>query len=122
MVRFDNYTGPTMHDGTVPVPTLVKGWDDKQGNRLTREQFPLSLAWATTVHKAQGLSPDKAVISVADYDFGLGMVYVALSCCRSWQGMLLSREFDKDRLTSIRRAKGFEARQRAERRIVTMQL
>lgn len=122
MVKFDNYTGPTMADGTVPVPTLVKGWDDGHGNRLTREQFPLSLAWATTVHKSQGLSLDKAVISVLNYDFGLGMVYVALSRCRSWQGMLLSREFDKDRLTSIRRANGFEARQRAERRILTMQL
>ena len=50
MVRFENYTGPTMHDGTVPIAPIVKGWDDARGNHLTRAQFSLALAYASTVH------------------------------------------------------------------------
>ena len=122
MVRFDHYTGPTMPDGTVPIPTIVRGWDDGQGNHLSREQFPLALAWASTVHKAQGQTLDKVVVSVDDSDFTLGQVYVALSRCRSWQGLLLSREFNMDRLTSIRKSRGFPARWQAEQRILRMRL
>ncbi len=53
------------------------------------EQYPLKLAWAITIHKSQGLTFDKAIID-AGAAFAHGQVYVALSRCKTFEGMVLS--------------------------------
>lgn len=52
-------------------------------------QHPLKPAWAITIHKSQGLTFDKAVID-AQAAFAHGQVYVALSRCRTFEGLVLS--------------------------------
>ena len=52
-----------------------------------REQFPLILAYAVTIHKCQGLSHDCAIMDLSDKVFNSGMAYVALSRVRSLDGV-----------------------------------
>jgi hypothetical protein len=52
-------------------------------------QYPLKTAWAITIHKSQGLTFDRAIID-ANASFAHGQVYVALSRCRTLEGMVLT--------------------------------
>ena len=68
--------------------------DEKTG-AITQEvegtfsQYPLQPAWAVTIHKAQGLTFDRVAIDAADA-FAFGQVYVALSRCRTLEGLTLT--------------------------------
>nr|NQU88978.1 helix-turn-helix domain-containing protein [Bacteroidota bacterium] len=55
----------------------------------TFTQFPLKLAWAITIHKSQGLTFERAIIDAAEA-FAFGQVYVALSRCKTLEGMVLN--------------------------------
>jgi ATP-dependent exoDNAse (exonuclease V) alpha subunit len=54
-------------------------------------QFPLRLAWATTIHKSQGKTFDRVVIDLGRGAFAAGQSYVALSRCRTLDGITLKR-------------------------------
>ncbi|MFI3323051.1 MAG: AAA family ATPase [Rikenellaceae bacterium] len=68
-----------------------KSGEIEENIKGTFKQIPLRLAWAITIHKSQGLSFDRAIID-AESSFAHGQVYVALSRCRTFEGLVLKSE------------------------------
>jgi hypothetical protein len=69
----------TLNPETKEITNKVEG---------TYTQIPLRLAWAITIHKSQGLTFDKAIID-AEASFAHGQTYVALSRCKTLEGIVL---------------------------------
>ncbi|WP_317472565.1 helix-turn-helix domain-containing protein [Bacteroides hominis] len=65
----------------------------------TFRQYPIRLAWAITIHKSQGLTFERAIID-ANASFAHGQVYVALSRCKSLQGLVLSSPLRRESIIS----------------------
>lgn len=74
----------------------------------TFSQYPLRLAWAVTIHKSQGLTFDKVMID-AGKSFAPGQVYVALSRCRSLDGIVLLSKITSEVLFSDSRVLEFSS-------------
>ncbi|MFB6320019.1 helix-turn-helix domain-containing protein [Saccharicrinis sp. FJH54] len=87
--RWDN-TKYTLNEDTQEIQEEVTG---------SFSQYPLKLAWAITIHKSQGLTFEKAIIN-ARQSFAHGQVYVALSRCKSLEGMVLSSPIDLQSIKS----------------------
>ncbi len=69
-------------------------------------QMPLRLAWAITIHKSQGLTFDKAIID-ANAAFAHGQTYVALSRCRTLEGVVLKSKIEAQSIITDSRVTSF---------------
>lgn len=71
------------------------------------EQFPLTYAWAITIHKSQGMTLDSVAIDRGHGAFAPGQMYVGLSRCRELGGLLLSSELKVGDIRVSREVGGF---------------
>lgn len=88
MVKFDN--------GIIKVieRDIQTYYDIEYKSTFSRSQIPLNLAYACTIHKSQGLTLDKCILSLDSsniYSGDFGKVYVALSRCRDLSGIYIRK-------------------------------
>jgi len=81
-------------------------WASENIPTIGLSQIPLILAWAITIHKAQGTTMDCAEIDAGNDIFECGQTYVALSRVKSIEGLYL-RSFDIEKITVNRKVKEF---------------
>lgn len=58
-------------------------------------QYPMTLAWAVTIHKSQGKTFDRVIIDLGEGTFAHGQLYVALSRCRTLDGIVLRKRIER---------------------------
>ncbi len=76
-------------------------------------QYPLRLAWAITIHKSQGLTFEKTIIDAA-MSFASGQVYVALSRCKSLEGLVLASPLSRHAIIRDQRVNNYISHQEIE--------
>ena len=98
-------------DDQFNIITTPEEWEninykvDKETKTITENkigsyiQMPLRLAWSITIHKSQGLTFEKAIID-AEAAFAHGQTYVALSRCKSLEGLVLKSKINSDQIIS----------------------
>jgi len=70
-------------------------------------QYPLRLAWGSTIHKAQGKTFDRVVVDLGRGTFAAGQAYVALSRCRSLEGLVLRQPLQPEHVQIDPRVQAF---------------
>ncbi|MGA7613716.1 MAG: PIF1 family ATP-dependent DNA helicase [Thermoanaerobaculia bacterium] len=121
-VRLDD--GASVEVEPVIWENIRYSWDEKE-QRIVDEvvgtftQFPLMPAWAVTIHKAQGLTLDRVAIDLGGGAFADGQIYVALSRCRSLEGLSLARAVRPHEIRASEASRDFYSRIRTRSRPVS---
>ena len=87
-------------DGTVPICPLCRTWSTAAGS-CSRLQLPVKLAWAVTIHKAQGLTLSKVVMNIGKKEFFTGLSFVACSRVRALNDLLFDPPFPYQHIENL---------------------
>ena len=118
IVKFENYRGPSISDSISScVPTCPITVSSQTLDRLhERQQLPLKLAWAITIHKSQGLTLPKAWIDIGQTERTAGISYVAISRVRTLPSCIIE-PMTFERLKSIKKSASLKFRIEEEKRL-----
>ncbi|KAE8741050.1 hypothetical protein FOCC_FOCC013420 [Frankliniella occidentalis] len=119
LIHFENVDISDLNINYVPICPVQSQWY-KNGTPCTRFQLPLSLCWACTIHKAQGLSLLKAVLDAGNSEFALGLLYVALSRVPDFDSICLLTSLSLQRLNSCTTSSRFKMRRRFLKKLQVM--
>ena len=125
----DGYKGPAYREGDdgVDASEVLVAVNRRQadihaeGGMQTRQQFPLMLAWALTIHKAQGLTLERVVIDAAEDEQAVGLLFVAMTRVRHPKHIAFSPWPGLARVTSVIATKA-DLRKRKEHEVELREL
>ncbi|XP_020897308.2 uncharacterized protein LOC110236158 [Exaiptasia diaphana] len=114
VVKFESYSGPSLDNfpSCVPIPPITACVDSIH----ERQQIPLRLAWALTIHKSQGLTLDKTWIDIGKRETSLGTSYVAISRTRKLSSLVIE-PMTLERLLNINKSPNMKYRKAEEQRL-----
>lgn len=118
VVKFNDYIGPSFSSKTPSlVPIVPVTMSVHNGNSIhERQQLPLKLAWALTIHKSQGITLHKSWIDIGKSEATLGLTYVAISRVRDLSSLVLE-PMTFDRLQNIKKSNNLKYRKAEELRL-----
>ena len=77
----------------VPITPVTSQWEKVAGSQLSRRQLPLTVAWAITIHKSQGLTLDHVVVELGANEFAQGLSFVVISRVKALKGLAIPTAF-----------------------------
>lgn len=110
MVDFPAYCGPALSEARPSVVPIT------QIQSPHCKGMPLTLSWAITIHKAQGMTLDRITVDLGDSEFTSGLTFVALSRAKTFHGLRV-HPFDLRRYKAVQKGKYVEARKDEFRRL-----
>ncbi len=128
IISLDEKEVTVLIDGdTEPYKLKKETWDQKKYSLDAEKnisedilgsfvQYPIRLAWAVTIHKSQGLTFDRLIIDAGN-SFASGQVYVALSRCRTLEGIILKSKITPEAIFADSRVAKFQDETHANDRI-----
>ena len=123
VLRLEGYTGPIWssdprYEGCVPIAPFEMSWSttgDDRGHE-TRQQVPLALCWAITMHKSQGQTMGKVVVDLGKSESTAGLTFVCLSRAKRLVDLRIE-PMPLERLSKIGDTPTFRLRLREEVRL-----
>jgi hypothetical protein len=103
MVNFPGYHGPSLSAEQPCMVLITQIWTPNC------KGMPLTLAWAVTIHKVQGMMMVQVTIDLGYKEFASGLTFVALSEPRKFNGLRVL-PFDLDHYRQIEKGTHVEAR------------
>jgi ATP-dependent DNA helicase PIF1 len=118
IVQFDDYNGPSISDtlhSCVPICPVTVSAQLSEGVH-ERQQLPLRLAYALTIHKSQGLTLPKAWVDIGKSEKTPGISYVAISRVKTLTSCVIE-PMTFERLTSMKSSANLKYRLVEEKRL-----